>query len=217
LESSLNLHAYALRGPSTESAATPSRRDDRVTCFFLTLPLIAGIFLSRFALPLFHSQLALPLLVIVASIVGLAAIGRLRVHLPRLILFTVTIAAMMTAAVLGGAGQVSATSFVLMAVLYLGYVFVVDGDEVTYASVIAAFRRIYLIVAIAGIAQFLGQIVVRGPTLFTFRGFIPDAFLALEYNYVDPTDFLPGFLQEQWVLFARAIDFWSVDGLGVDH
>ncbi|HWB51563.1 MAG TPA: hypothetical protein VG651_20815 [Stellaceae bacterium] len=161
--------------------------------FLLTLPLVAGVFLPRFAFTFHGRELSLPLLVIVASIAGLAAIGRLRVHLPRLILFAVSIAAMMTAILLGGAGRVSAMSFLLLAVLYLGYVFVVDGDEATYAWVIGAFRRMCLIVAVAGIAQFLAQIVVRGPTLFTFRGVIPDSFLALEYNYVDPTDFLPGF------------------------
>jgi hypothetical protein len=156
-----------------------------------------------------------PLLVIVASIVGLAAIGRLRVHLPRLILFAISIAAMMTATVLGGTGRVSAMSLLLLAVLYLGYVFVVDGDEVTYASVIAAFRRIYLIVAIAGIAQFLAQIVVPGPTLFTFRGFIPDAFLSLEYNYVDPTDFLPGFYKSNGFFLPEPSIFGQVMGLAL--
>ena len=215
MESSLDPHAYALRGASAESAVASTSRDHRLTCFFLTLPLIAGIFLSRFALPLFHSQLALPLVVIVASLVGLAAIGRLRVHLPRLILFTVTIAAMMTATVLGGTGQVSMTSFALMVVLYFAYVFVVDGDEVTYASVIAAFRRIYLIVAIAGIAQFLGQIVLRGPTLFTFRGFIPDAFLVLEYNYVDPTDFLTGFYKSNGFFLPEPSIFGQLMGLAL--
>ncbi len=161
--------------------------------FLLTLPLVAGVFLPRFAFTFHGRELSLPLLVIVASIAGFAAIGRLRVHLPRLILFAVSIAAMMTAILLGGAGRVSAMSFLLLAVLYLGYVFVVDGDEATYAWVIGVFRRMCLIVAVAGIAQFLAQIAVRGPTLFTFRGVIPDSFLALEYNYVDPTDFLPGF------------------------
>jgi hypothetical protein len=122
---------------------------------------------------------------------------------------------MMAATLMGGAGRVSPMSFLLLAVLYLGYVFVVDGDEATYATVIAAFRRIYLIVAFAGIAQFLAQIVVRGPTLFTFRGVIPDMFLALEYNYVDPTDFLPGFYKSNGFFLPEPSIFGQVMGLAL--
>jgi len=183
--------------------------------FFMCLPLFAGVFLPRFAISLFQRQLSVPLLVIVVSIGGLAALGRLRVHLPRLILFLVSIAAMMTATVLGGAGRVSATSFLLLAVLYLGYVFIVDGDEATYASVISVFRAICLVVAIAGIAQFLGQAVIRGPTLFTFRGFVPDKFLALEYNYVDPTDFLPGFYKSNGFFLPEPSIFGQLMGLAL--
>jgi hypothetical protein len=181
----------------------------------LTLPLFAGIFLPRFGIGLFHSQLSVPFLVIVVSIVGLAAIGRLRVHLPRLILYTIAIAAMMTATVLGGTGQVSVMSFLLLAALYLGYVFIVDGDEATYASVISTFRRLCVIVAIAGIAQFLGQVIIRGPTLFTFRGFVPDSLLELEYNYVDPTDFLPGFFKSNGFFLPEPSIFGQLMGFAL--
>jgi hypothetical protein len=82
-------------------------------------------------------------------------------------------------------------SFLLLAALYLSYVFVVDGDAPTYAWTIAAFRTICLIIAVAGIAQFSAQFVLPGRTLFTFRGYIPDSCLALEYNYVDQIEYLP--------------------------
>jgi hypothetical protein len=147
--------------------------------------------------------------------VGLTAFGKLRVHLPRLILFAISIAAMMTATVLGGGGRVSAMSFLLLAVLYLGYVFVIDGDEFTYARVILVFRRICLIVAIAGIVQFVAQIVLRGPTLFTFQGFIPDSYLALEYNYVDPSDFLPGFNKSNGFFLPEPSIFGQLMGLAL--
>jgi hypothetical protein len=188
---------------------------EAATRFFLTLPLFAGVFLPRFGIGLFHSQLSVSFLLIVFSIVGLAAIGRLRVHLPRLILYTISIAAMMTATVMGGTGQVSVISFLLLAALYLGYIFIVDGDEATYASVITAFRRICLITAIAGIAQFLGQVIIRGPTLFTFRGFVPDSFLELQYNYVDPTDFLPGFYKSNGFFLPEPSIFGQLMGLAL--
>jgi hypothetical protein len=193
----------------------PVIHSEAVTRFFMTLPLFAGVFLPRFAVSFFHRQLSVPLLVIVVSIVGLIAIGRLRVHLPRLILYLISMVAMMTATMLGGTGRVSAMSLLLLAVLYLGYVFIVDGDETTYASVLATFRRIYLVAAVAGIAQFLGQIIIRGPTLFTFRGFVPDNFLVLEYNYVDPTDFLPGFYKSNGFFLPEPSIFGQVMGLAL--
>src|SRR5262245_30845727 len=139
------MHApgYAEERPRFRGALPHAMRRNGATHFFLILPLVGGIFLSRFALPLGGRRLAVPLLVILASIVGLAVFGRLRVHLPRLILFVLSMVAMMTAAASGGAGRVSAMSFLLLAVLYLSYVFIIDGDETTYAWVISAFRRIY--------------------------------------------------------------------------
>jgi hypothetical protein len=189
---SANAPGYEMQ---TFSAAPPAESLGSwaaVTRFLLVLPVIGGVFLSRFAFNFSDRKLSLPLMVVVASIVGLAVFGKLRVHLPRVILFAIAIAALMTATVLGGTGRVSAMSFLLLAVLYLGYVFVVDGDETTYAWVIVAFRWIGLIIAIAGIAQFFAQWIVPGPTLFTFRGVVPDGALSLEFNYVDPVDFLPG-------------------------
>jgi hypothetical protein len=182
-----------LKSADTRALSPVRTRADPITCCLLVVPMVAGVFLSRFAFSFFNRELSLPLLLIGASLAGLAAFGRLRVHVPRLILFAISIAAMMAATALGGAGRVSAMSFLLLAALYLSYVFVADGDEATYAWTIRAFRLICLIAAVAGIAQFAAQFVIRGPTLFTFRGYVPDSYLALEYNYVDPVEYLPGF------------------------
>lgn len=158
----------------------------------LLLPLIGSVFLSRFSFNFHERKLALPLLIIAASVAGLALFGKLRIHLPRAILFTLTMAAMVTSTVLGGAGRVSVMSFLLLAVIYLGYIFVVECSAATYAWIIGAFRAICLVTACAGIAQFFAQLVIPGPTLFTYRGYIPDQFLALEYHYVDPIDLWAG-------------------------
>jgi hypothetical protein len=209
----LTARAYLREGLPVGEVLPRPAYNEAATRFFVLLPIFAGVFLPRFAIGLSQRQLSVPLLVIVVSIIGLVATGRLRVHVPRLILFTLSIAAMMTATLLGGTGRVSAMSLLLLTVLYLGFVFVVDGDEQSYASVIAGFRRIYLAAAIIGIAQFLGQVIVPGPTLFTFRGFIPDKFLALEYNYVDPTDFLPGFYKSNGFFLPEPSIFGQLMGL----
>lgn len=189
-------------------------RGEAATRFFLTLPLVAALFLPRFAISLAQRQLSVSLVVIVVSFLGLAAIGRLRVHVPRLIMFAISIAAMTTATMLGGTGRVSAMSFLLLVMLYLGYVFVVAGDEATYASVISVFRRLCFVVAIAGIAQFFAQVVIRGPTLFTFRGIIPDNFLILDYNYVDPSG-LPGFFKSNGFFLPEPSIFGQVMALAL--
>jgi hypothetical protein len=211
----LTAGAHPTEALPTGDARPPVVLSEAATRFFLTLPLFAGVFLPRFVIGFFHGELSVPFLAIIISIAGLAAIGRLRVHLPRLILYTISIAAMMTATVLGGTGQVSVMSFLLLAALYLGYVFLVDGNEATYASVIATFRWIYLIASIAGIAQFLGQFIIRGPTLFTFRGFVPDKFLALDYNYVDPTDFLPVFFKSNGFFLPEPSIFGQLMGIAL--
>ena len=70
--------------------------------------------------------------------------------------------AMLTTTLFGGAGRVSAMSFLLLAVLYLNYVFVVDGDDGTYAWVILAFRRICLIVTLPALRNLLPNWSCRG-------------------------------------------------------
>ena len=210
-----NALAYASERPPVGERRPHLLRRDGAIHFFLTLPLFGGVFLSRFVITFFNRELSVPLLVIITSMIGLAAFGRLRVHMPRLILFMLCMAAMLATTLLGGAGRVSAMSFLLLAVLYLSYVFVVDGDEGTYAWVILAFRRICLITAVAGIAQFVAQLALPGPTLFTFRGFIPDSFLALQYNYVDPSDFLPGVNKSNGFFLPEPSIFGQLMGLAV--
>jgi hypothetical protein len=168
------------------------RRSEGVIRFLLILPIISSVFLPRFAFDYHDRKLSLPLLIIVATIIGLATFGKLRVHVPRLVLFTISIVAMLTSTVLGGAGRSSTMSFLLLALLYFGYIFVIDCAETTFAWTIAAFRKICLIAAFAGIVQFFGQFILPGPQLFTFRGYIPDKYLILNFNYVIPLDVLPG-------------------------
>jgi hypothetical protein len=208
-----NAPAYVREIPHVSEGLPRVLRRSGATRFLLILPLVGGIFLSRFAVPFSGRQLSVSLLVILASIIGLAALGRLRVHVPRFILFALSIAAMITATVFGGTGRVSVMSFLLLAVLYLSYVFVVYEDDTTYAWLIRAFRRIYIIIAVAGIIQSVAQLVLPGPTLFTFQGIVPDAYLALEYNYVDPSDFLPGFNKSNGVFLPEPSIFGQLMGL----
>jgi hypothetical protein len=152
--------------------------------FFLMLPMLGGIFLPRFAIPMFGSQLSVPLLANLTSIIGLAAFGKLRVHVPRFILYTLSLAAILISVFGASGGRSSLTSLLLFAVLYLAYVFVVDADSDTYTWVILAFRKICVIVAVFGILQYFGQFLLPGPQLFTFEDYIPKSYLQF-YHYVD--------------------------------
>lgn len=160
-------------------------KDQVITQSLLILPILGGVFLSRFAIPIFGTQLAISLIATMISAVGLAALGKLRVNVPRFILFTLSLAAILLSAACTVGGRFSLTSLLLFAVLYLGYVFVVDTDTDIYPWVISAFRKICVIIAICGIFQYFGQFLLPGPQLFTFEDYIPKSYLQL-YHYVDP-------------------------------
>jgi hypothetical protein len=162
-----------------------NRKDQIFTKSLLIMPILGGIFLSRFAIPIFGSQLAISLISTVISAVGLVSIGKLRVNVPRFILFTLSLAAVLLSAACAAGVRFSLTSLLLFAVLYLGYVFVVDTDTDIYPWVISAFRKICVIVAICGILQYFGQFLLPGPQLFTFDDYFPKSYLQL-YHYVDP-------------------------------
>jgi len=114
-------------------------KDQVITQSLLILPILGGVFLSRFAIPIFGTQLAISLIATMISAVGLAALGKLRVNVPRFILFTLSLAAILLSAACTVGGRFSLTSLLLFAVLYLGYVFVVDTDTDIYPWVISAF------------------------------------------------------------------------------
>ncbi len=55
--------------------------------------------------------------------------------------------------------------------------------------------------------------MLPGPTLFTFRGYVPDAYLALGYNYVDPVGALSGLYKSNGFFLPEPSIFGQMIGL----
>jgi hypothetical protein len=156
----------------------------------LSTMLFAEFFLPRFALHFGERQLSIDAIVTLVSVAMLVLVGGIRPEPGRVGLFCLTTGAMLLSAILNGGGltgRVSAPSFLLLVSMYFAYVFVVpDASGATFESTLRVFRRFSLIVAIAGIVQFAAQIVVPGPTLFTFESFLPESILTQSFNFVIP-------------------------------
>jgi len=172
-----------------------SQRVSLVTALLGTM-LFAEFFLPRFALHFGDRELSIDVIVTLVSVAMLVLIGGVRPEPTRVGLYLVAITCMLVAAVLNGGGltgRVSAPSFLLLASMYIAYVFVVpDDSNQTFDATLRIFRRFALIVTVAGICQFFAQIGVPGPMLFTFDAFLPENVLAQNFNYVIP---VPGALE----------------------
>jgi hypothetical protein len=168
---------------------TRTRTDagSRTARFLITLILVGALFVSRFGW-VGDSGLQLPLTVVVTSValLALALLGRLRVQLSRAGLFSATLAAMIVAMLAGGSGRVSVNSFMLLVIIYIPYIFILRAEDEGYSWCIARFRTLTTVVAVAGILQFFAQLIIPGPTLFTFEDYIPAQYLLKSYHLVIP-------------------------------
>jgi len=155
----------------------------------LGMMLFAEFFLPRFALHLGQRELSIAAIVTFGCVAMLVLVGGLRPDPTRAGLFCLAMASMMVSVLLSGGGvttRVSAPSFLLLVCMYMAYVFVIPDSEATFDATLGLFRRFALIVTIAGICQFAAQLVVPGPTLFTFADYLPDAILTQNFNDVIP-------------------------------
>jgi len=153
--------------------------------------LVSTLFLTRFALTLGERELSLPLVVVLLGMVFLIVTGAVQVSQTRVLLFCTAMAAMLIATVLGGSVRVSWASYLNVVLVYACYLAVAPDDR-EFARALALFRTLMLVVAIAGILQFFGQLVVKGPTLFTFVGIFPTQIISHGFNYVIPVPGLGG-------------------------
>jgi hypothetical protein len=153
--------------------------------------LVSTLFLTRFALTLGERELSLPLVVMLLGSVFLIVTGAVQVSQTRVLLFCAAMAAMLIATVLGGSVRVSWASYLNVVVVYACYLAVAPDDR-EFERAVALFRTMVLMVAIAGILQFFGQLVVKGPTLFTFVGIFPAQIISHGFNYVIPVPGLGG-------------------------
>ena len=153
--------------------------------------LFAEFFLPRFALHFGARELSIDVIVTLVSVAMLVLVGGIRPDPLRVGLFSLMVGAMLLCATFNGGsltGRVSTPSFLLLISMYFAYVFVVpDASGDTFETTLRLFRRFSLIVAVAGIAQFVAQVAIPGPTLFTFKGSIlPDTILTQSFNNVIP-------------------------------
>ena len=152
--------------------------------------LFAEFFLPRFALHFGQRELSIAAIVTLVSVAALVVVGGVRPDPVRVGLFCVATGAMLIAATFNGGsltGRVSAPSFLLLVSMYFAYVFVVpDASGATFETTLRLFRRFSLIVATAGIIQFVAQVAIPGPTLFTFESFLPETILTQNFNFVIP-------------------------------
>jgi hypothetical protein len=156
------------------------------TRLLITLILIGALFLSRFVYLVGSRELPLTIVVTTAAIVALGLLGRIRVHFARTALFSAMLAAMLFAAIAGGSGRVSVNSFMMLLVIYASYIFILKGPNPGHAWCITRFRALSTVIAVAGVWQFFGQLIIPGPTLFTFADYVPAQYLSTTFNPIIP-------------------------------
>jgi hypothetical protein len=152
--------------------------------------LFSTIFLTRFALSstASKSELSLPLVVLLLTMAALVLTGIVRVSLTRAALFSIAMGAMLVSTMVNVSNPIvpiSPTSLLNLIAVYACYIFVMPGAGMFEWS-IRLFRRFMMIIAVAGILQFIAQVAVPGPTLFTFEGLLPDQIISHGFNYVIP-------------------------------
>jgi hypothetical protein len=176
--------------------------------------LASTLFLTRFALTFGEKELSLPLVVVALGSVFLIITGAVRVSNVRVLLFCTAMAAMLIATVLGGAVRVSWASYLNVVLIYACYIMVAP-DEAEFDRAILLFRSFMLIITCAGIAQFFGQAVIKGPTLFTFVGIFPTKILSHGFNYVIPVPGLGGFNKSNGFFLVEPSSFSQLTALAI--
>lgn len=176
--------------------------------------LVSTLFLTRFALTVGNSELSLPLVVLAAGSAALIVSGAVQISQTRVLLFCGAMAAMLVATILGGSVRVSWLSYVNIVLVYLCYLGVAP-DPRDFDRVLRLFRLLALIIAFAGIAQFFGQLVIKGPTLFTFVGVFPTNLISHGFNYVIPAPGLGGLNKSNGFFLVEPSSFSQLMALAI--
>jgi hypothetical protein len=176
--------------------------------------LVSTLFLTRFALTVGTSELSLPLVVMAGGSAMLIVTGAVELSQARVLLFCAAMAAMLFATILGGSVRVSWLSYVNIVLVYLCYLGTAP-DPREFNRIIALFRLFALIIAFAGIAQFFGQVVIKGPTLFTFAGLFPAQIISHGFNYVIPAPGLGGLNKSNGFFLVEPSSFSQLMALAI--
>jgi hypothetical protein len=196
------------------TAPRPADRNWSLVSVTIAVMLIATLFLTRFALTLGERELSLPLVVVLLGSALLIVTGAVQVSATRVLLFCTAMAAMLVAIVLGGSVRVSWASYLNVVLVYACYLGVAP-DEREFERAIGLFRSLMVVIAIAGILQFFAQVVVKGPTLFTFAGIFPSQIISHGFHYVIPAPGLGGLNKSNGFFLVEPSSFSQLTALAI--
>ncbi|WP_395020404.1 hypothetical protein [Dongia sp.] len=176
--------------PRSRAGAQDSARALRIPFllrFTITLALASTLMLSRFQLNVGSYFLSVGLIAQYLLVLVLLLLGLARVDPMRMFLF-IGCAGVALVSWVVNSEIASSSSVLLIAAAYLVFVFVARStDRTQYIArwTLGVFLNLMLFCAIAGIAQFFLQFVVKWPWLFNFTDYIPEAFRGgVGYNTV---------------------------------
>lgn len=192
----------------------PARRPWSMVTVTAAAMLVSTLFLTRFALTVGTSELSAPLVVMTVGSAALIVTGAVQLSQTRVLLFCAAMAAMLIATILGGSVRVSWLSYVNIGLVYFCYLGVAP-DPREFDRVLKLFRLLALIIAFAGIAQFFGQLVIKGPTLFTFVGVFPTNIISHGFNYVIPAPGLGGLNKANGFFLVEPSSFSQLMALAI--
>jgi hypothetical protein len=175
------MNTATVDSPSLEPGAAPQLMSRgmllRASIVFL---LLSTTVLQRFGLNLGSYSANVTLLAMYAVLGIAVASGRLSFSMDRVFIYVLSIAlaagSMLANVNLAQIDRSSFSSLILLAAMFFPFVFVLVPDPQGRNDadwVMRAFLNVALFCAVAGIAQFFAQFVVRPPWLFDFTEYIP--------------------------------------------
>ncbi|MBI2277795.1 MAG: hypothetical protein HYU74_10625 [Dechloromonas sp.] len=152
----------------------------------LYTPLLASILFAKLSVPPFAAQsLSIAYLFILLAIGLGLVLGQLRLDSGRLAFFLVFVGCIGAIQVFRGE-PFSLGSMLLLATLYVAYVFALPRPGDATAQALRFFLGLATALALAGIAQYALQLAVGPRYAFPIENFVPDAFLISGFNMQAP-------------------------------
>ncbi len=164
-----------------ERAADQRELGDPVATMLLFVPLFANTFLAKWAVPVGPRDL--PMAVPLVLLAALAAVATGRARLDQ----RATVAFLAMAGLLGSiqvwrGEPFSQSSYLLMLVIYAGYVLWIPRDGRGVADALAVFSRVATVIAACGVAQFALQFALDRALVFPIENLVPDSLVVHGYN-----------------------------------
>jgi len=162
---------------------------DSLAKWLLYSQIIAATFLQKIAIPLGqHTQVFLALVIML----GAAGIGivsqRMEIRTTRLALYLL-MAGGVTLIQLLRASEFSATSLLLLLVIHLPYAVGLKNGITCTEDALAFFRKIMVIIALVGLAQFALQFIIGRQYAFFLDTLFPQEWIASGFNQLIPTHY----------------------------